>query len=165
MKKTGKWIPYLFFIGAAFGAGFLSYVLSARGMKVYSKDVVKPPLTPPDTVFPIVWTILYAFMGIGAGRIYKKSRPGHFPGGGNPRGALGLWWGQLGFNFLWSPVFFGLGAYGAALLCLVLMGMAVLGMILEFWEIDRKAAMLQLPYLLWICFAGYLNAGVWRLNG
>lgn len=65
MKKTGKWIPYLVFIGAAFGAGFLSYVLSARGMKVYSKDVVKPPLTPPDAVFPIVWTILYAFMGIG----------------------------------------------------------------------------------------------------
>ena len=82
MKKTGKWIPYLVFIGA-------------RGMKVYSKDVVKPPLTPPDAVFPVVWTILYTFMGIGAGRIYKKSRPGHFPGGGNPRGALGLWWGYL----------------------------------------------------------------------
>ena len=165
MNKKGKWIPYLIFIAAALAMGGLSYALSAKGMKVYSSEVVKPPFTPPDAVFPVVWSILYVLMGISAGRIYKKTRQGAVPAEGKPSRAFVFWWGQLILNFLWSPIFFGLGAYGAALLCLILIGLMIIGMILEFWEIDRLAAVLQIPYFLWICFAGYLNYGVWKLNG
>ena len=165
MKKAGKWIPYLFFIGAALAAGGISYALSAQGMKSYSKEVIKPPLTPPDAVFPVVWSVLYVLMGIGAGRIYRSAGSGHMTAAGKTRRAFALWWGQLGLNFLWSHIFFGLGAYGAAFICLVVMVLAVLGMILEFLEIDRRAGLLQIPYLAWLSFAGYLNLGVWKLNG
>lgn len=165
MSKKGKWIPYLIFIAVALAAGGLSYALSAKGMKTYSSEVMKPAFTPPDAVFPVVWSILYILMGISAGRIYKKNRQGAVPAEGKPVRAFVFWWGQLILNFLWSPIFFGLGAYGPALLCLILIGLMIAGMILEFWEIDRVAAVLQIPYLLWICFAGYLNYGVWKLNG
>lgn len=165
MKKTRKWLPYLFFIAAAFAAGGLSYALSAKGMKTYSQQAAKPPLTPPDFVFPIVWSILYFLMGVSAGRIYSRYKSGSVPPWGNPKRALALWWGQLGLNVLWSPIFFGLGAYGAALICLMVMGLTVLTMILDFYDIDQKGGLLQIPYLIWIFFAGYLNFGVWRLNG
>ena len=165
MKKAGKWIPYLIFIGAALAVGGISYAISAEGMKSYSKEAIKPPLTPPDFVFPVVWSILYVLMGVGAGRIYKRARNGFIPAGGNQKRAFALWWGQLGLNFLWSPIFFGLKAYGAAFICLVVMALTVLGMILEFLEIDRKAGFMQIHYLAWLCFAGYLNLGVWKLKG
>ena len=71
---------------------------------------------------------------------------------------------QLAFNFCWSLIFFNAGAYGAALLWLAALWGLILWMILAFRRVDRAAALMQLPYLLWVSFAAYLHFGVWALN-
>lgn len=140
------------------GTGILSGLLSAEGTALYGQMIQKPPLAPPAIVFPIVWTILYALMGIGAARISLA-----LPSMQRSRG-LNLFVLQLIVNFFWSLIFFNAQAYGFAFLWLVLLWVLVLWMILAFRKIDPVAAALQIPYLIWLTFAAYLNLGVWFLN-
>ena len=156
MKKT--WKAYAFWILLAEAAGALSGWLSRSGMKAYEATVVQPPLSPPMWLFPVVWTILFALMGIGAARVSLAS-----PSRARSLG-LNLFIIQLAVNFFWSPIFFNAQAFGTALLWLVLLWVLVLAMILTFRRVDPLAAYLQIPYLLWLTFAAYLNWGVWRLN-
>jgi len=138
--------------------GGLSGFLTREGMKAYSIFVKKPPLTPPDIVFPIVWTILFALMGIGAARVWMKG-----PSGDRTR-ATAVFFLQLAVNFSWTMVFFGYHAFGAALAVIALLWILILFMIFSFKKLDKFAAYLQIPYLLWVSFAAYLNAAVWLLN-
>ena len=131
--------------------GGLSGWLTRDGTKVYQSTVTQPPLSPPPLVFPIVWGILFALMGIGAARIYLA------PPSGRRTRALAVFLLQLLFNFFWSIIFFNLQAYWAAFGWLVLLWVQVLGMILCYRKVDKTAAWLQVPYLLWLTFAGYLN--------
>lgn len=124
----------------------------------FGEAVLQPPLSPPAIVFPIVWTILYALMGISAARISLA------PPSASRSSGLNLFITQLIVNFFWSLIFFNTGAYGFALLWLLLLWVLVLWMILTFRKIDPLAAWLQVPYLLWLTFAAYLNYGVWMLN-
>ena len=156
MKKT--WKVYAFWIVLAEAVGALSGWLSKNGMKAYSETVVQPPLSPPSWLFPIVWTILFALMGIGAARVSLAPRS-------KQRSlALNLFVIQLIVNFFWSPIFFNAQAFGTAFLWLVLLWTMVLGMILVFRRVDKRAGNIQIPYLLWLTFAAYLNLGVWYLN-
>ena len=157
MKKT-TWKPYVLWILLAEAVGALSGWLTREGTQLFSETVAKPPLTPPSLVFPIVWGILYALMGIGAARISLTE-----PSEDRSRG-LNLFVAQLIVNFFWSLIFFNLQAYGFALLWLLLLWALVLWMILTFYKTDKLAALLQIPYLIWLTFAAYLNAGVWLLN-
>ena len=127
-------------------------------MQLYAQTIVKPPLSPPGWVFPVVWTILYALMGIGAAKIYQA------PPSGNRSLGLNLFVIQLVVNFFWSPIFFNLRAYGFAFVWLLLLWGLVLWMSLVFRKVDPTAAKLQIPYLLWLTFAAYLNLGVRYLN-
>lgn len=158
MKKQ-NWKPYVFFIALAEGVGILSGWLSREGTKAYAEMVTKPPLSPPGWVFPVVWTVLFALMGFGAARMYLAE-----PGGDRSRG-LNFFVAQLIVNFFWSLIFFNAGAYGFALIWLLLLLGLVLAMTRSFWQTDKKAALAQLPYILWLLFAAYLNYGVWQLNG
>ncbi len=157
MKKTG-WKPYLFWILGTEAVGALSGFLSRTGMEHFNTAVAKPPLTPPPLLFPIAWGILYALMGISAARIWQ-AEPSRQRSSG-----LNLYVAQLIFNFFWSLIFFNAQAYGLALAWLAVLWVLVLGMILVFRKTDPLAALLQIPYLLWLTFAAYLNYGVWRLN-
>ena len=156
MKKT--WKVYTFWILLAEGVGALSGWLSRDGMKTYENIIVQPPLSPPPWLFPIAWGILYALMGIGAARVSMAS-----PGIHRSRG-LNLFIVQLIINFFWSLIFFNLQAFGFAFLWLLLLWGLVLWMILEFRKVDKLAGNIQIPYLLWLTFAAYLNLGVWYLN-
>ena len=118
----------------------------------------KPALAPPAIVFPIVWGILYALMGIGAARVSLT------PNSKVRSTGLNLFVAQLVVNFFWSLIFFNLRTYGLALLWLGLLWVLIIWMIFAFRRCDRWAAWLQIPYLLWVSFAGYLNWGVWVLN-
>ncbi len=138
--------------------GGLSGFLSMDGSRSFSETVVQPPLSPPAAVFPIVWAIFYALMGISAARVWLT-----VPSPARSRG-LNLWIAQLVLNFFWSLIFFNDRAYGFSLLWLAALWVLVLWMLLEFRKTDPLAAWLQLPYLLWLSFAFYLNAGVWYLN-
>lgn len=114
----------------------------------------QPPLSPPGWIFPVVWSVLYLLMGISAAMVRLK--------GGREK--LWIFWGQLAVNFLWSIFFFGRQWYFFSFAWLVLLFVLVAGMILSFRKVSPKAAALQLPYLLWLAFAGYLNLGVALLN-
>lgn len=148
--------PLIVSLVVSLGVGGLSALLTRRGMRLY--DLAdKPPLTPPDWVFGVVWTILFILMGIAAYRIWVSDAP-------TRRQALCLYGAQLIFNFFWSMIFFNARAYGAALAWLVLLWVLILLTTIAFRRIDRAAGRLMLPYLVWVTFAVYLNAGVWLLD-
>ena len=157
MKKH-KWLSYVLWILFTEGVGFLSGWLTREGSQLYSQTIVKPPLSPPAMVFPIVWAILFVLMGIGAARIYLAE-----PAPERTRG-LRIFLLQLAFNFFWSILFFNFQVFGIALIWLLILWGLILWMIFTFRQVDPLAAWLQVPYLLWVSFAAYLNFGVWRLN-
>ncbi len=153
--KVGK---YAFWIVFTEAAGALSAFLTKDGMKAYQEQAVKPALSPPGAAFPIAWGVLYLLMGVGMARISLT---------GDPEGrkiCREIYLIQLGVNFLWSVIFFNMRLYGFALVWLAGLWLLVLVMILAFRRVDRTAGNLQIPYLLWLTFAAYLNGAVWLLN-
>ncbi len=153
-----KWKPYIFWILLAEGVGLLAGLLTREATAIYGSTINKPPLSPPAILFPIVWTILYALMGIGAARVATT------PGRKQNDAALNLFVIQLIVNFFWSFFFFSTQAFGFAAIWLVLLWVLVLLMIIAFFKVDRLAALLQIPYLIWLTFAAYLNFAVYLLN-
>lgn len=156
--KQHVWRRYAFWIILTEAVGALSGWLTREGTQLYKETVVKPPLTPPSLVFPIVWAVLFALMGIGIARVSLT------PATAARSRSLLLFLVQLAFNFFWSILFFNLQRFGFALVWLLALWLLILWMVLSFRRADPPAAWLQLPYLLWVAFAAYLNFGVWRLN-
>ncbi|MCE8030342.1 tryptophan-rich sensory protein [Halomonas daqingensis] len=122
-------------------------------------ELEKPPLTPPGWVFSVVWPILYLLMVIAAWRVTLRVPP--------EQRVTVLWpfVAQLAVNGLWSLLFFGMNLMVVALLDLVLLWGLLLLTIRRFARISSLAAWLLVPYLAWVSFAGYLNAGIVWLNG
>lgn len=156
--KNFSWKTYIASILFTEAVGALSGWLTKEGTKIYRSAIEQPPLSPPGIVFPIVWGILFALMGIGAARIYLA------PSSGARSRSLLLFLIQLTFNFFWSIIFFNCQAFGFALIWLILLWILILLTILSFRKVDQLAAWIQIPYLLWVTFAAYLNLGVWLLN-
>lgn len=157
MKKQA-WKTYALWVLLAEAVGGLAGWLTREGTQIFRDTVTQPPLSPPAIVFPIVWGILYALMGISAARIHMSE-----PSPNRSKG-LNLFITQLVVNFFWSLIFFNAQAYGFAFIWLLLLWGLVFWMILAFRKVDPLAAKLQIPYLLWLTFAAYLNLGVWYLN-
>ncbi len=121
--------------------------------------LAKPFLTPPPWLFGPVWTVLYLFMALAAWRIWlRRARDPR------ARGALWLYAAQLVANAAWSPVFFGLHATLFAFVLLAVLVALVVAALVAFLRIDREAALLLVPYFLWLLLALYLNAGIAWLN-
>ena len=158
MNVKKQWPTYVFWILATEAAGGISALLTRKGMELYNDVIAKPPLSPPSILFPIVWVLLYALMGISAARIALS------PPSDTRTNALLLYAVQLAFNFVWSILFFNLEVFGVALIWLIVLWGLILWMTLTMRRIDPVAAYLQIPYLIWVLFAAYLNAGVWVLN-
>lgn len=156
--KNKPWKTYVFWILLAEAVGGLSGWLTRDGSRAFNETVLQPPLSPPAIVFPIVWGILYALMGISAARVRMS------PDSRERNAGINLFIAQLVVNFFWSLIFFNLRSYGFAFVWLLLLWVLVLCMILTFRKADPLAAKLQVPYLLWLTFAAYLNLGVWYLN-
>jgi tryptophan-rich sensory protein len=141
------------------GVGILSGVISMFGMDNFDK-AVKPPLTPPSFLFPIVWTILFLLMGISSYFIYSANNADS-----DIRStALTIYGAQLIVNFFWPIIFFNLSAYLLALIWIILLLVLIIVMIRLFYKISPVAGGLQIPYLLWTAFATYLTFGVFILN-
>lgn len=155
--RKRPFIAYLVFILLTEAVGLLSSLLSGDSGSFYDQ-VARPALAPPGWLFPVVWAVLFALMGISAARVWLKE-----PGPARGRSLL-VYALQLAVNFCWSPIFFNARAFGWALLTLLLLWVLIVWMIFAFRRVDRTAAWLQLPYLLWVSFAGYLNYMIWLLN-
>ena len=138
--------------------GALAGLLTRESTEIYSQMVTKPPLAPPGWLFPVVWTVLYFLMGIGSAMVFLTA-----PCRDRDKG-LNLYVAQLIVNFFWSLIFFNAQAFGFAALWLILLWVLVLLMIIRFWKVDALAAKLQIPYLLWLTFAAYLNIAIWLIN-
>ena len=158
MRQTHliHWKALLMSLAISVGAGAVSARLAGDSMQVYGA-LASPPLAPPGVVFPIVWTALYLLMGLSAYLVWQAASPWR-------RTALALYAMQLIVNALWSPVFFGHRAYLIAFVLLVMLLLLLTGMMLVFYKVSKTAAVLQLPYWLWVMFAGYLNLGFYWLN-
>lgn len=116
----------------------------------------KPPLSPPSILFPIVWTILYLLMGISYGIIDSKSLI--------ELKTKIIYSLQLFVNATWSLIFFTLKWRLFAFIWIIILDVLVIVMIIDFFKKNKTAGLLQIPYLLWIIFASYLNLGVYLLN-
>jgi len=138
--------------------GGLASFLTRGGMDVFMQ-LNQPPLSPPGWVFGVVWTILYILMGVSSYLVIQS-------GAGEEvvNKALSIYVYQLIVNFLWPTFFFNFGWYLFSFLWLVLLWILVLIMIIRFYNVSKLAGILQIPYLIWLTFAGYLNLGVWLLN-
>ena len=119
--------------------------------------VNKPPLSPTGWIFPVVWTLLYLAMGYASYLVMTV-------GGRDAKDALTVYYVQLALNFLWPILFFRFRLYTFAIFELILLIAAVTVMVIRFSHVDERAGYLTLPYLIWLCFALYLNIGVAVLN-
>lgn len=139
-------------------AGAVSGLLSSNAMDDF-QVLTKPPLSPPAWLFPVAWTILYILMGYSSYLIRASDVENEAKSN-----ALMFYNYQLIVNFLWPIFFFNFGWYFFSLLWLILLWILVLLMIQSFLKISKRAAYLNIPYLIWLTFAAYLNAGIWLLN-
>lgn len=157
MKNTWKKIaPYVISIAIALGVGALSAFLTKDKMQEYAA-LNQPPLAPPGWLFPVVWTILFVLMGIAAALVWKSDAPGRSD-------ALVIYGTQLVVNFLWSIFYFNFNARLLAFFWLIFLLLLVILMTAKFAKISPTAAKLQIPYILWLLFAGYLNLATYLLN-
>ena len=161
MKNTDKMMKKILLL-----AGCILLTLAVGGVSGYFtvaeiagwySTLHKPSFNPPNYVFGPVWTCLYLLMGISFYLVLTSHAAPR-------RQALVFFWVQLIFNFFWSLIFFNMHRVGLALVDIVLMWLAILGMIITFYKINKVAALMQLPYLAWVSFATCLNAAIWVLN-
>ena len=150
---------YAVAVAIPLSVGLLSALLTMKNMDLYSR-VNTPPLSPPSVLFPIVWTLLYILMGVSSGMIWQKKA-------NDPKNAdagISFYAVSLLFNFVWSILFFNFELYLFSFFWLLILFGLILGTILCYRKVNRTAAYLQIPYALWVAFAGYLNLGIWFLN-
>lgn len=153
-KSTGRWGWPLAGALVCLGMGTASGLSSVGGLDSWYRDLVKPPGTPPSWVFGPVWSVLYLMMGTALGRlIHQRALP-----------AVGTFGFQMILNLAWTPVFFGVHRIGTALFVIVSMWLGVWVTILLARKSDPLSARLLVPYLVWVSYATYLNAGFFWLN-
>jgi tryptophan-rich sensory protein len=140
--------------------GSVSGLLTASSIRDWYGGLVRPPGNPPNWIFGPVWTLLYAMMGGALALVWHRveSSPAR-------RSAL-VWFAiQFVLNLAWTPVFFGAHHIAAALLVITALLIAIGVTIYHFRRVHRVAAALLVPYLGWVGYATYLNAGYLVLNG
>lgn len=150
---------YIIAILIPLAVGGLSALLTGNSMDIYN-TFEKPALAPPGIVFPIVWTVLYTLMGVSSAIVYNDQNSTNRA----KNRALITYGIQLVINFIWSIIFFNLNAFLFSFILLIVLWILVFIMILQISKINKVAGLLQIPYLLWITFAGYLTLMVYILN-
>lgn len=140
-------------------AGLIGATFTSRAIPTWYATLNKPTFNPPNWLFGPVWTALYLLMGISLFLVWQK---GLYYNG--VKIALIVFGIQLILNILWSILFFGLKSPLAAFIEIIILWLLILVTILTFYKISRAAAILLLPYILWVSFASILNFSLWRLN-
>ena len=153
-----EWKPLIISFIITFGVGGLSSLLTKGGLESM-KMLEKPPLSPPDIVFSIVWPILFFLMAISAYLVYVSDGSEK-----HKKNGLFLYGLQLFINFFWTIIYFNLEMRVFAFVWLLLLWVVVLFMIKDFLKVSKLAGILQIPYLIWLTFAAYLNLGTIILN-
>lgn len=151
--------PYIISISIALGTGALAAFLTRNNMNIYD-SINKPPLAPAPIIFPIVWSILYTLMGISSALIWQQKESKYELA----TDAIFAYAIQLFLNFTWSLIFFNLQNYLFAFIWIVILWIVIFIMIIRFYKVSPLAAYLQIPYLIWVTFAGYLSLMIYLIN-
>ncbi|MGL4380544.1 MAG: TspO/MBR family protein [Vibrio sp.] len=157
MTKQQKVVGFLVWVVLCFGASALGAVASIHA-KLFYAQLIRPDWAPPGWIFAPVWTLLFAMMAIAIWRVWSLLPPKQ------SRLAVGLFICQLAFNALWSWLFFAWQSGGWALVDILLLWGLILSCVVIFWRTSKLAALLLVPYLLWVSFAGVLNYALWQMN-
>jgi benzodiazapine receptor len=147
------------FVALNFSAAGIASAFTARSVRTWYPSLRKPPGNPPASYFGPAWALIYFLMTIAAWNVWRVG-----DGWTDASAAITVFLIQLALNAAWSVIFFGLRSPGLALIEIVLLWASILASIILFWGISTFSAALLMPYLAWITYATYLNAGIWRLN-
>lgn len=156
--RTRDTIGFSVFLALCLAVSAIGAAVTASSVGSWYPTLAKPQFNPPNWLFAPVWTALFFMMALAGWRVWRRD------GLRQARSALTLFALQLGLNLCWSIVFFGLRSIGAALIEIVVLLLAILATTVVFWQRDRIAGMLFIPYAAWVAFAAVLNAALWRLN-
>ncbi len=151
-----KYSSLVLWIGLYVSVSWVIGRVTLDDVQTWYPNLLKPPLNPPDLAFPIVWTTLYVMMAITGWMIWQR-RP-------HLKSVALLFAIQTMLNWAWSFVFFEFHLLGAAFAWIAVMVVLTAILICKLWSPLRTAAILLLPYLLWISFASYLSGSIWILN-
>lgn len=157
--RAPPWGTSLMLVLVTAMAGALGGLVTRNSKEPWYSSLVKSALTPPDWVFGLVWPLLFSLMALSA--LLVLWRAGSFHAASRP---LGTYFAMLMVNGGWSLFFFGLKQVALALGVLAALWLLILAVMGEFSRHSKAAAWLQLPYLLWVSFAGYLNLYIWWAN-
>lgn len=152
-RPAARWLWLAAFVVLTMGGGTLIGATTPPGDWYAGLD--KPFFNPPNWLFGPVWTVLYAMVAVAGWRTWVRGARG-LP--------MQLWFGQLVANFAWSPAFFGLQQPGLALIVIAFMAVLTALFIRQTYSSDRPSALLMMPYLAWVGFAGLLNFAIWWMN-
>ncbi|MFW6123676.1 MAG: TspO/MBR family protein [Acidobacteriota bacterium] len=150
---------FLFFVLIAQFAGIVGSFFTSSSIDTWYQEISRPPFTPPDRLFAPVWISLYLLMGISAYLVWRKRAEKK-----GAKTALVIFFIQLILNSTWSVLFFGMHLILLAFIEILLLWMAILFMIVKFYPISKTAALIQIPYILWVSFAAVLNFSFAALN-
>jgi tryptophan-rich sensory protein len=139
--------------------GVVGAVATQSSVTTWYPTLTKPWFTPPDAVFGPVWVTLYAVMGVASWQVWRQGARR-----ATVQMALVVYGVHLVFNAAWSIVFFGLQSIGGGLVVILFLLLAILATLRRFARVDRLAAWLLAPYLLWVAYATALNVALWWLN-
>ena len=157
-----KYKPYIISLLFTFGIALLSNLLMGDSAEIYN-NITKPPFAPPSVAFGIVWPILYVLMAIAAGLIYtSKCDTAQCEADKNT--AIRLYIIQLIVNAIWPLLFFRFELFVFSFIWIAILWVMICKMVVQFYKINKTAAYLIIPYLLWVTFAGYLNLMIAALN-
>jgi translocator protein len=148
------------------GVGSLGSIFTSSSVSSWYPTLIKPSFNPPGWIFGPVWTILYILMGIALYLIWTNNITKKRKKVDEKIINMAIIWFfiQLGLNFLWSIMFFGLHSPLLGLINIILLDIAVIITKYKFYQINKTSCYLLLPYLLWITFATVLNFALWYLN-
>jgi tryptophan-rich sensory protein len=157
MNKN-RWVKLVISILICQSAGLIGSIFTSQSVNSWYQTIQKPSFNPPSWVFAPVWTTLFLLMGISLYLVWTKRM--------NSKVKLGLiFFGiQLIFNILWSLFFFGLRNPLFGFIEIIILWIFIAITIFQFWKIDKRAAYLLIPYILWVSFAAVLNFSIWVLN-
>lgn len=156
---TAKILKFLFAIIICFAAAGIGSLLTTPSIPTWYAGLAKPFFNPPNWIFGPVWTILYLLMAVSLYLILSKGIKDK-----DAKRAMILFFIQIFLNVAWSFLFFFMHNPMFALLDIIVLWMAIFFTILQFEKVNKLAAYLFIPYLLWVSFASILNFSIWQLN-
>ena len=157
-SRTAEIVGLVLFLALCLGIGALGAAVTASSVRTWYADLNKPSFTTPNEVFGPVWTVLYVMMGTAAWRVWRAADRE------TAQGPLTMFALQLALNLGWTVAFFGLERTGSAVAVILVLELAIVSTAFAFRPIDRLAALLMVPYALWVGLAIVLNIAIWRLN-